>query len=137
MAGNKPKHLPPAPTNQYIGDAEAKRIALENAGLSEANVFDLGCELDLDDGTVHYDVDFKANGYEYDYDIDATTGAISIPTPRLTTKLVGTLYAKGQGFTLALFCERVWGSNSHSLLVRGCDCCAYRATRFLSGSPAM
>lgn len=66
----------PAPTNQYIGDAEAKRIALENAGLSEANVFDLDCELDLDDGTVHYDVDFKANGYEYDYDIDATTGAI-------------------------------------------------------------
>ena len=76
MAGNKPKHLPPAPTNQYIGDAEAKRIALENAGLSEANVFDLDCELDLDDATVHYDVDFKANGYEYDYDIDATTGAI-------------------------------------------------------------
>ena len=25
---------------------------------------------------VHYDVDFKQGGMEYDYDIDATTGAI-------------------------------------------------------------
>ena len=37
---------------------------------------DLDAELDLDDATVHYDVDFNVGGMEYDYDIDATTGEV-------------------------------------------------------------
>ena len=40
---------------------------------------ELSVELDLDsdDADVpHYDVDFKVNGVDYDYRIDATTGAI-------------------------------------------------------------
>lgn len=37
---------------------------------------ELQSELDLDDAVVHYDVEFKAGGLEYDYDIDATTGEI-------------------------------------------------------------
>lgn len=60
----------------YIGDDAAKAIALKDAGLAEADVTELKAELDLDDAVVHYDVDFKAGGLEYDYDIDATTGDI-------------------------------------------------------------
>ena len=32
--------------------------------------------LDTDDGIIHYDVDFKAGGMEYDYDINPESGAI-------------------------------------------------------------
>ena len=32
-------------------------------------------ELDYD-APIHYDVDFKAGGLEYDYDIDAVTGEV-------------------------------------------------------------
>ena len=50
-------------------------IALADAGLGKDAVTELKCELDYD-SPVHYDVDFKHGGKEYDYDIDATTGAI-------------------------------------------------------------
>ena len=40
------------------------------------DVYDLSAELDLDDAVIHYDVDFNQGGYDYDYDIDAATGAV-------------------------------------------------------------
>ena len=60
----------------YIGDAAAITAALNQAGLTEADVFDLKCELDTDDAVVHYDVDFKSGNLEYDCDINATTGEV-------------------------------------------------------------
>jgi len=63
-------------TDGYIGEDAAKAKALADAGLTEADVTGLKADLDLDDAIVHYDVDFKAGGMEYDYDIDATTGDI-------------------------------------------------------------
>ena len=60
----------------YIGEEAAKDIALKDSGFSAGDVTELKAELDLDDAVVHYDVDFKQGGKEYDYDIDATTGAI-------------------------------------------------------------
>lgn len=65
---------PAQPT--YIGEEAAKKAALSHAGFDESAVTDLKVELDTDDGTVHYDVDFKQGGMEYDYDINATTGEI-------------------------------------------------------------
>ena len=62
--------------DSYIGDAAAVDVALSDAGLDESAVAELSCELDLDDAVVHYDVDFKKDGVEYDYDIDAVSGAI-------------------------------------------------------------
>lgn len=68
---------PAAPaTNSYIGDQAALDIALADAGFAAADVMGLEVELDLDSAVVHYDVNFKQGGWEYDYDIDATTGAI-------------------------------------------------------------
>ena len=69
----------PAPAAQsasQISADEAKQIALADAGLSAADVTGLKAELDTDDAVVHYDVDFKSGGNEYDYDIDANNGAI-------------------------------------------------------------
>ena len=51
-------------------------IALADAGFGKDAVTDLECKLDVDESPVHYDVEFKANGQEYDYDVDATTGQI-------------------------------------------------------------
>ena len=65
-----------APTVEYITPEEAKAIALQDAGLKEADVRDLEVELDQDDGAVHYDVDFEKGEKDYDYDIDAVTGEI-------------------------------------------------------------
>ena len=64
-----------------IGEDEAKRIALEDAGISESNASSLTVELDEDDGVVVYDAEFlvisdQSAVKEYDYEIDATTGEI-------------------------------------------------------------
>ena len=60
----------------YIGEEAAKDIALKDAGFAAGDVTALSAELDLDDAVVHYDVDFKQGGMDYEYDIDATSGAI-------------------------------------------------------------
>ncbi len=59
-----------------IGADRAKEIAFAHANVQEADVTGLKVELDRDDGVLHYDVDFDCNGYEYDYEIDATSGEI-------------------------------------------------------------
>ena len=47
------------------------------AGISESDAQNVSIELDDDDdATVHYDIEFIANGKEYSYNIDATTGAV-------------------------------------------------------------
>lgn len=63
-------------SDAYIGEDAAKEAALADAGFAEGDVTELEVELDQDDPTVHYDVDFKAGGNEYDYEIDAATGDI-------------------------------------------------------------
>ena len=60
----------------YIGDQAAMDIALKDAGFAASDVTELEVELDLDDAVAHYDIGFKQGGMEYDYDIDATSGAI-------------------------------------------------------------
>ena len=63
-------------SSKQLSKAEAKAIALKHAGVKESEVRDLEVELDKDDGTVHYDVDFEKDGYDYEYEIDATSGKI-------------------------------------------------------------
>lgn len=60
----------------YIGAERAKNIALSHASLVETAVFDLDCELDYEYGRMVYEVDFDANGAEYEYEIDAKSGDI-------------------------------------------------------------
>ena len=61
---------------EKISEKKAKEVALEHAGLKEADVTALFIELDYDDGILRYEVDFHHGGYEYDYDIDAKTGKV-------------------------------------------------------------
>ncbi len=65
-------------TNEnYIGEAEAKSIALAHAELNEADVSHMLCKLDHDDGIAEYEVEFWDGTTEYDYEINAVSGEIT------------------------------------------------------------
>ena len=59
-----------------IGHAKAKSIALNHAGVSENEAYDMDIELDDEDGILVYEVEFKSGGMEYSYEIDAASGTI-------------------------------------------------------------
>ena len=59
-----------------IGYAKAKSVALNHAGVSEGKAYDMDIELDDEDGTLVYEIEFKSGGMEYSYEINAATGAI-------------------------------------------------------------
>ena len=66
---------PTVPTGD-IGHAKAKSIALNHAGVSESKAYDMEIELDDEDSTLVYEVEFKSGNMEYSYEINAATGAI-------------------------------------------------------------
>lgn len=64
-------------TSGTITEAAAKQAALKHAGLSADQVTFIKCKLDWDDGRQEYEVEFYTADYkEYDYEIDATSGAV-------------------------------------------------------------
>lgn len=66
-----------APTqaaSSVISVDKAKQIALSHAGVSGASFKKV--KLDTDDGVRVYEIEFKVGNVEYDYDIDASSGAI-------------------------------------------------------------
>ena len=74
----QPSEQKPAPSEatKDIGYAKAKSIALDHAGVRETQAYDMDIELDDEDGRLIYEVEFKSGNMEYDYEIDAATGAI-------------------------------------------------------------
>ena len=74
----KPSGQKPTPSKavQDIGYAKAKSIALNHAGVSESKAYDMDVELDDEDGKLVYEIEFKSGNMEYDYEIDAVSGAI-------------------------------------------------------------
>ena len=70
----------------YITLEKAQEIALTQANVNAANaVFD-DREFDHDDGTPIFELEFTANGNEYEYDIHAVTGKVV----RAEHKTIGT-----------------------------------------------
>ena len=63
-------------TAQDIGHAKAKSIALNHADVDVNTVYDMNIEMDTENGAIVYEVEFKSGNKEYDYEIDAATGAI-------------------------------------------------------------
>ena len=59
-----------------IGEAKAKSVALSHAGISESDTSYIYAKKDWDDGRWVYDVEFWADGKEYDYEILASNGTI-------------------------------------------------------------
>lgn len=62
---------------EYIGEEEARRIALEHAGLDSDQATFVSSSLELEKDQWVYDVEFYSSDYkEYDYEIDAYTGTV-------------------------------------------------------------
>ena len=71
--------LPVQQTNPLAGlitMADAKRIALTAAGVAEADARNFKVELDSEGVLMLYEVEFDSGFHEYEYKIDARTGAI-------------------------------------------------------------
>ena len=59
-----------------ISADKAKKIALGDARLAEKDVTFVKVELEFENNRLVYDVEFYSGNVEYDYDIDAVSGAI-------------------------------------------------------------
>lgn len=81
-----------------IGEAAAKQIALEHAGIAEADASHLWVSRDYDDGRLEYEVEFFSGSKEYDYDIDAADG--SILSFDSETEFAGKKTAESEGISL-------------------------------------
>lgn len=64
------------PASPYIGTGKAEEIALGHAKLSAGEVSFLKAQQDTEKGRAVYEVEFRAGGFEYEYEIDALTGDI-------------------------------------------------------------
>ena len=64
------------PSSKYIGVDKAKSIALKDAGVSASSVTFTKAKLDRDDGVTVYEIEFYSDNAEYEYEINATSGAI-------------------------------------------------------------
>lgn len=86
---NAPKQVQPAASNaasvsepevsagnNLISENEAKGIALKDAGFTEDQISGIRIQLEKDDRTWQYEVEFYAEDKEYDYEIDAASGNI-------------------------------------------------------------
>ena len=65
----------PSEAAQDIGHAKAKSIALNHAGVSENQAYDMEIELDDEDGTIVYEVEFQSGMGVYSYENNAASGA--------------------------------------------------------------
>ena len=59
-----------------IGEERAQQIALGDTGLAANQVTKLKTSIKLDDGVWYYDVRFRTIALEYEYEIEAYSGAI-------------------------------------------------------------
>ncbi len=64
------------PEKEHISIEKAKEIALNNAGVKQADAVFKKAYYDFDDLVAHFDIKFVANGYEYEYEVKASNGAI-------------------------------------------------------------
>ena len=60
-------------TSKYITRDEALNIALSNAKKAKNEVSGLEVEFGYEDGRLTYEIEFNADGFEYEYEIDAQT----------------------------------------------------------------
>ena len=59
-----------------VGKDKAVQTALKHAGLTSSQVTQLEAKLDRDGGKLVYEIEFRSGNYEYEYEIDASSGSI-------------------------------------------------------------
>lgn len=76
MAGNAMQTAATPSNEGLLTKEQAQAIALEHAGFTADQVERLRTEYEIDDGIPRYEVRFRQGRWEYDYEINAETGAI-------------------------------------------------------------
>ena len=64
------------PTLCSTNYAKVKAIILKYLGISENNIYDMNIKLEVEDGTLVYEVEFKSDHIEYSFKINAATGVV-------------------------------------------------------------
>ena len=64
------------PTLGSTNYAKVKAIILKYLGISENNIYDMDIKLEVEDGTLVYEVEFKSDHIEYSFKINAATGVV-------------------------------------------------------------
>ena len=64
------------PTPGSTNYAKVKAIILKYLGISENNIYDMDIKLEVEDGTLVYEVEFKSDHIEYSFKINAATGVV-------------------------------------------------------------
>lgn len=59
-----------------ITEQHAKQLALSQAGIDESKIYDYDSDIENLNGVKVYDIEFKYDGYEYNYYINAANGAV-------------------------------------------------------------
>lgn len=72
----KPETVPGSHPDAIIAPEAAKEAALSHAGLTADVIFDYESEVDFENGSAVYEIDFKSGRYEYQYEIDALNGTV-------------------------------------------------------------
>ena len=85
----------PTDVSGRITEQDAKQIALDHAGISESETDRLRVKLDYDDGVQEYEVTFYVGNREYEYDINAATGAIRSHDSEIDDDYVSSTEAAG------------------------------------------
>lgn len=75
-AGTSAGQLPQLPSPDQLDYAKIKAKVLKYLGLSENISCDMDVKLEIEDGKLVYEVEFKAGKLEYSFKFDATTGAL-------------------------------------------------------------
>ncbi len=77
QAATAPVQSPAAsPSEETISSGEAKAIALNHAGFTEGDIRNYRSEIDRERGKLVYEIEFDSGNYEYEYEIDAVSGAV-------------------------------------------------------------
>lgn len=71
-----PVTAPQTEATKQLSADEAKAIALAHAGLAESEVSMTKVKLERDDGRIEYEIEFRQGYIEFEYEIDAESGAI-------------------------------------------------------------
>ena len=62
--------------DDYLAKDEVLNLVLNHANFTQEQIHDLKIELENEDGIVIYEVEFKADIYEYEYEVNALSGDI-------------------------------------------------------------
>ena len=69
----------PAPEKNatvFIGEDEAKKLAMGHANITEKDLSSISCKLELEGLNLIYDIEMKTKLMEYDYEVDAISGEV-------------------------------------------------------------